>query len=181
MVHLAKLKRLNRHLFLSVDEQRKVLDTNKIEIEKLQLSYENLLYKKAYLHREIRQCKDINTPNLDQIEKERNEDIATQVYHSNMEEVHQKALAILQHEKEARKEVEGQYKDLQEHHSRQLEKLDRKRKFLDEFPKKIAIIRASITDLSKEFQEIAPHEDDETIDNAKTEDSASIVNSTMEI
>jgi chromosome segregation ATPase len=156
MILLAKLKRVNRHLHMSIDEQRKLLDAKKVDIEKLQLSYENLQYKKAYLHREIRECKDIQTPNLDQVEIEREQQIAAREYQPNMEDIHQQAVEQLKSEKEERISAENEYKDLQDYHSKQLEKLDRKRKFLDDLPKKVALIRTGMEDLSKEFQEICP-------------------------
>lgn len=153
MVGLAKIKTLNRSIHRNLDEERKSLDIKKTELEKLQLEYENLIYKKNYLIREIHQCQDISTPNLLQIEEERGRTIGTLQYHENLfPEIHQKALEELEEEKQLRLEMEKHYQGLQTIYASRLDDLEKKKKFLDDFPKRIEKIRASTKELDSELE-----------------------------
>lgn len=154
MIHLAKLKTLNRTIHKTIDEERKQLETKKTELEKLQLNYENLVYKKNYLLREVHQCKDISTPHLQKIEEERGHSIGTLVYEANLfPELHEAALREISEEQEQRRAMEEEYQRQQQLYAEKMEELDRRRKFLEEFPKKVSAIRASTVDLGKEFSE----------------------------
>eukprot|EP01040_Poterioochromonas_malhamensis_P010137 gene10137-11022_t len=154
MVHLAKLKTLNRNIHKSIDEERKKLEGKKTDLEKLQLNYENLIYKKNYLLREIHQCRDITTPHLQQIEEERCAPIGTLVYEENLfPDLHEAALRELQEEKEQRRAMEEEYQQRQQLYTEKMEELEKRRKFLEDLPKKVAGIRAATNDLAKELGE----------------------------
>jgi hypothetical protein len=157
MIPLAKLKLMNRNLNITLEQKRKSLDNKKLEIEKLQLLKDNLLYKKSYLHREIRSCQDLLTPALDEIEKERAETIVSKQYLPNLlSEFHETAKETLKEEEKERMLMKSFFDEKTSYYQKRLEILDRKRKFLEEFPSKVAKIRSSTTDVMKEFDEILP-------------------------
>lgn len=165
MLALANYKVFNRNLHLTIDANRKQLDSTKTEVEKLQLLYENLLYEKAHLVREIKQCQDISTNELDKIQEERGHIIGTLEYSEELPQIHQEALTELQEERGERIEQQQVLDGLEQTLRKQNEKLHRKRKFVDEFPGKIASIRATTTGLSNQFTEVlrcdAEEEDDQ--------------------
>jgi hypothetical protein len=157
MIPLAKLKMINRNLNITLEQKRKLLENKKLGIEKLQLLKDNLLYKKSYLHREIRSCQDLITPSLDEIEKERSEIIVSKQYQPNLlSEFHEIAKATLKEEEKERILMKSFFDEKTSYYQKRLEVLDRKRKFVDEFPSKVSKIRASTTELIKEFDEILP-------------------------
>lgn len=155
---LAKLKNINRSLHIKVDEQRKILDSKKTNIEKLQLNYENLLYKKQHLKREIQICQNLSTPNLDEIEKERKEDITLKQFDETLWEVHHpRSLAMLEEEKQLRlsdietsKTVEQKLSEYQDVH-------DKKRKFVEELPMQLTNMKKFLTDMKTNFITIQPN------------------------
>ncbi len=130
------------------------MEGKKTELEKLQLNYENLIYKKNYLLREIHQCRDITTPHLQQIEEERGAPIGTLVYEENLfPDLHEAALRELEEEKAQRRAMEEEYQQRQQLYTEKMEELEKRRKFLEDLPKKVAGIRAATNDLAKELGE----------------------------
>ena len=160
MLALANFKVFNRNLHLTIDGNRKQLDSTKTEVEKLQLVYENLLYEKAYLLREIKQCQDISTVELDQIQEERGHVIGSLEYADDLPQIHQAALEELQEEQTQRIEQQEILNQLEAQLRERNEVLHRKRKFVDEFPNKIAHIRATTMDLSHQFNEVIRDDND---------------------
>lgn len=123
----------------------------------MKLNYENLLYKQAYLQREIRACKDLATPNLTEIEKELGQELATHQYSNNLNDVNANALELLEKERISRTESEAILVNLKETRNIALKKLDKKRKFLDELPGKIETINALAKDLEVQFDKNKQH------------------------
>lgn len=120
-------------------------------VDKLKLTYENLLYKQAYLQREIRACKDLATPSLSEIEKELGQTLATHEYSAQLSEVNSQALELLEQERVSRVETEKVLDSLKEKRNEALKTLDRKRKFLDEVPSKVEVISALAKELDTQF------------------------------
>lgn len=119
---------------------------------------ENLLYKQAYLMREIRQCKDLSTPSLDQLEAELGGPIGLHTYTdaSAFNATHSQALQTCSSESEARKEMQTHLLQLNLKYQLAVDKLDKKRKFLDELPTRMCVVKAATTDLQNQFQAFAP-------------------------
>jgi hypothetical protein len=156
-IALAKLKNINRSLHLKLDEQRKELESKKTNVEKLQLNYENLLYKKQHLKREIQICKNLDTPNLDSIEKERKEEITLKHFEENLWETHHpRSMNLLAEEKQLRLTDMDTLKAKEQQCQEYQDTLDKKRKFIDTFPDKLSVIKKYITDLKQEFVTIQP-------------------------
>jgi chromosome segregation ATPase len=143
-----KIKTQNRQIYLALEEKKNELETKKGVVDMLKLNYENLLYKQAYLQREIRACKDLATPNLSEIEQELGKKLAAYDFSDRLSEVNENALSQLETERQARMETEGTLVKMKETRDEALKKLDRKRKFLDELPGKIE----AISNLAKELE-----------------------------
>ena len=75
-----KLKHFNREIQQAVEEKRKEVERGKEKVEMLKLKLENVLYKKAYLQREIRVLRDFTTPELNAVEKEIGRPLAAVVF-----------------------------------------------------------------------------------------------------
>lgn len=146
-----RIKAQNRRVYLGLEEKRNELEAKKGTVDMLKLNYENLLYKQAYLQREIRACKDLATPHLAEIEKELGQTLTTHTYSSELEDVNRKALELLESERQSRVETEKVLDALKETHNEALKKLDRKRKFLDELGPKVEVISNLANDLSTQF------------------------------
>lgn len=155
---LARLKILNRDLHLDIDSQRKDLNNRKVSLEKLQLLYENLLYEKSYLMRQIEETQDLSTPNLDEIASERGHRVEILTYHDNLPELEKQSLNELQQEMDERIATQKVLDELEEKSKNLTEVLDKKRRFMDELPKKIAHIRSTTMDLSRQFVDVLPAE-----------------------
>ena len=154
---MLKIKNLNRQIYLTLEEKRSEIEARKSIVDKMKLNYENLLYKQAYLQREIRACKDLATPNLTEIEKELDQELATHQYSNNLNEVNTNALELLEKERISRTESEAILVNLKETRNIALKKLDKKRKFLDELPGKIETINALAKDLEVQFDKNKQH------------------------
>ena len=155
-IGLVKAKALNRTVYLALEEKRSEIDAQKGVVDRLQLSYENLLYKQAYLQREIRACKDLATPNLSEIEKELGRALGTTVFSNRLAEINAAAIESLKQEQASRVETEESLSKLKEVRNEALKKLDKKRKFLDDLPVKIESISAAANEIQKQFSEIQP-------------------------
>ena len=154
---MLKIKNLNRQIYLTLEEKRSEIEARKSIVDKMKLNYENLLYKQAYLQREIRACKDLATPNLTEIEKELGQELATHQYSNNLNDVNANALELLEKERISRTESEAILVNLKETRNIALKKLDKKRKFLDELPGKIETINALAKDLEVQFDKNKQH------------------------
>jgi hypothetical protein len=148
-----KLKVLTRSLHAKLDENRKSLGAKKVSIDQLQLSYENVLYRKAHLNREIQICKDIPTPNLSDVENELGRGLGTICYNENLTKVTESAIVILKEEMDNRIALKRKLDDLQDEYQGVMEVLDKKRKFLEDIPRKVAVLKSAALDLQKQFQQ----------------------------
>jgi len=153
MITLAKLKALNRTLHLSLDAKRKGLESKKTSIDQLQLGYENFLYRKAHLEKEIQQCKDLQTPNLDEIEKEVGHSLGSTDFCDNLSTVHEHTLAVMQTEREKRLQVKVELDQLEEHRNAAMAQLDRKRKFVNTIPDHVAKLKRINDEVDHAFRE----------------------------
>jgi len=148
------MKSLNRQIYAALDDRRSQNEKKKVDLDKLQLNYQNLLYKQAYLKREIRACKDLSTPHLNDIEREIGKQLGTTVYSDNLESINEAAKRALEEEKTARVNTDQELKRLKEQRNEALKRLDRKRKFMDDLPAKVEIMASTAKELSTQFQEV---------------------------
>lgn len=150
---LVNMKSMNRNIYGNLESKRKEVDAKRENVDRLLLFYENLKYKQSYLRRQISVCKDLSTPQLNLIEKETNQIIAAREFNSisQLQSQHDNAIKILNEEAHQRKEMQSTVYHLEIKHHRALEQLDKKRKFLDDLPTRVAAIKASTTDLSAQF------------------------------
>lgn len=148
------MKALNRKIYLALDDRRKDIEAKRDIVDKLQLQYENLLYKQSYLQREIQTCKDLDTPNLVAIEKELARPLASAVFSENLEAVTVNTMETLKAEQEARVEAKKHLESLKETRDQAIKECDKKRKFMDDLPSKLIKIQLSTMELQTQFQDI---------------------------
>lgn len=148
------IKGLNRKVYLDLEDKRKEIEEKKGVVDRLQLNYENLLYKQAYLQREIRACKDLATPNLTEVEKELGAPLATTAFSDRLPDIHRSAIDSLQKEKEARIETEKVLETLKGTRDSELKRLDRKRKFVDEVSTKVDQMSTAARELQVQFSNV---------------------------
>ena len=153
-VGLIRLKILNRAVHLKLDSQRKELESKKSNMDKFQLQLENLRYKEAYLSREIGECKNLLTPNLEEIEKELGKQLGTTVYSDKLEETSSSTTQQLTDEMKSRIVTQDDLQEIDRNCKKAIEALDTKRKFLDELPVKITKLKAETTQLRKAFSTV---------------------------
>ena len=151
MCNVIELKSLNRCVILNLEERRRELEQKKTIVDQLQLNLENLQYKEAFLNREISACQDLATPCLNEIEKELKMDLGTRMYVDSLNEVHEKTVSILQQEKVDRVETQERLHELLLEDKRTLDRLERKRKFVDDLPSKMLSVVAATAELQAHF------------------------------
>jgi THO complex subunit 5 len=168
---------------LNVDSERKLLDERKIELDKLHLTYENLLYQKAHLQREIEKCRDLVTPNLEKVGTERGEIIGITTYSSDLSILHEQAIHLLEEEKQQRIQLQKDLEEKQNFNTETNSKLEKKRKFLLDVGEQVSKIRKASQSLGNMFDEmitlpnplIAMEEEKESHSNNENPSEASIV------
>jgi len=142
---------MNREALLSLHAQRKEIDTKKINLDKLQLQLENLRYKEAHLSREIRDCKNLPTPSLAEVEAELARCLGTTQYSEKLSDINKEAKEQLTNEMYSRIKARQSLGDIETAAAAAVDKLDKKRKFLEDLPAKMEAIKATTNELSKQF------------------------------
>lgn len=148
-----KLKHFNREIHQALEKKRKQVDEEKETVEVLKLKLENVLYKKAYLQREIKVLKDFATPELNAVENEIGRPLAAVDYLSTLEllEIETSAAFVMKEEIREREETSKKLEELVIISSSKEDVLDKKRKFLDDIPLRMASVRASTIDIQVQF------------------------------
>ena len=142
---MLELKALNRQLSAALDSRRRVLEQHKERVDSLHLQLENLLYKKAYLLREIRECRAFTTPALKAVESETSNKIASLQYSSDLSRQHQQAIEFLETEMNMREQVVAALEEKKQLYSKRETELDGRRKILDELPGRITRVEAAVS------------------------------------
>jgi len=139
------LKAWHRSLYSQHEEKRQKVEEAREIVDRRHLQLENLLYKQDHLQREILTCKDILTPELQQIEGELGIKFTVDKYTSDLDQIHNRTISSLLSELEMRKEVlaeleakEKKVKDLEDI-------LERKRKFVEDLPGKLGILEEAVS------------------------------------
>lgn len=149
------LKSALRSVYLASDAHRKEVDSAKEKVDKSNLALENLLYRQAYLRREIRTCKDLSTPNLsaieDEIKDELEEKLGAIEFREDLSSFHERSMTLLQKEMDQRESMQSILQSRKQKQQQSIEKLDKKRKFLEELPTRVAFVKAATGDLQNQF------------------------------
>ena len=147
-----KLKHYNREIQQSLEAKRKEVEKEKEIVEMLKLTLENVLYKKAYLQREIRVLKDFTTPELNAVEKEMGRSLAAVEYSTgSLPDIEITAKAVMEGEILEREETSRKLEQLTLIKASKEEVLDKKRKFLDDIPLRMNLVKASTADIQAQF------------------------------
>lgn len=154
MIQMARLKMQSRTLHLDLDAERKQRELRRTHVDQLHLAHENLLYQRAHIQREIEKCKDLPTPNIDEVQREMEYTLGTTVYVDNLSDINKQTIAALINEKEERISMKRKLDELEEKHAKSVEELRRKRKYLDDIPDQVGKIRATSKDLAEDLTSI---------------------------
>lgn len=150
---MVKMKSCNRKIHQVLATKRSEVEAKKGRLESLQLKLENLLYKQAHLKREIKTCKDLSTPTLAEIEKEVNTTLGTTKYSENLKSVHDDTIQKLNDEMQSRIATQEELNAVTQRHQQSMDVLDKKRKFLEDMPVKIANIKTVASGLEEQFRQ----------------------------
>jgi hypothetical protein len=147
-----KLKHFNREIQQALEQKRNEVEKEKEVVEMLKLKLENVLYKKAYLQREIRVLKDFTTPELNAVEKEIGRPLAAVDFSAGtLASIETAAKEVLQREIIDREETFKKLELLTTIKAGKEEVLDKKRKFLDDIPLRMNLVKASTADIKAQF------------------------------
>lgn len=162
------LKALNRQISISLDSRRREIEQYKEKVDSLHLKLENLLYKKAYLLREIRECRDFSTPSLKSVEEETNKEIAARKFTQHLPKLHQQAIEFLETEMQLRDRAKKTLEERKSECQSREEVLDGRRKIVDELPGRITRVEVAV------IQELNPifERSDAAMEVNSVEDSA---------
>jgi len=149
-----KIKTIQHNLYTLLEHKNAIIESKKNNVDQLQLSYENLLYKQAYLQREIRACKDLPTPNLIEIENELNLKLGTIVYTDKLQEIMEQAMLAIKQDEIDRTEMGTYLEELIKESESAVSILDKKRKFNDEFLTKIEPIAVAMNTQYAQFDTV---------------------------
>jgi chromosome segregation ATPase len=163
---LVRVKTLNREAQLNLDAERKELESKKGNLDQLRQQLENLRYKEAYLSREIKECKNLFVPNLADIEKENKISLGTTVFSDQLQAINSSTILELTDELNERIATQKSLRELEMKSKQIIEKVDRKRKFLDELPAKCEAIKESTLTLKTQFESIITTDDITTADSS---------------
>ena len=121
-------------------------------VETLKLQLENVLYKKAYLQREIRVLKDYTTPELNAVEREIGRPLAAiDSSTDDLSAIEAAAKDVMNGEIVDREETSKRLEQLVLTMVSKEEVLDKKRKFLDDIPLRLNLVKASTADIQAQF------------------------------
>jgi Fms-interacting protein/Thoc5 len=136
-----------------LEQKRNEVEKEKEEVEMLKLKLENVLYKKAYLQREIRVLKDFSTPELNAVEKEIGRPLAAVDSSSSgaLSNIEMIAKDVMNKEIIEREETSKRLDQLTAVKVSKEEVLDKKRKFLDDIPLRMSLVKASTADIQAQF------------------------------
>jgi Fms-interacting protein/Thoc5 len=147
-----KLKHFNREIQQALEQKRNEVEKEKEVVEMLKLKLENVLYKKAYLQREIRVLKDFTTPELNAVEKEIGRPLAAVDFSAGtLASIETAAKEVMQREIIDREETFKKLELLTTIKAGKEEVLDKKRKFLDDIPLRMNLVKASTADIKAQF------------------------------
>jgi hypothetical protein len=149
-----KLKSSNRLIYTSLETKRNEVELHKEKVDKLQLKLENLLYKQAYLGREIRECKDLQTKNLSKIESDINQSLSIKEFTNQLSEQHSNAINTLTIEMEERKNKQNILEELKLVQQENIDLLDKKRKCLEDIHPNVQQIKTSTIEIKKTLDDV---------------------------
>jgi THO complex subunit 5 len=138
-------QRKHRQISTALDSRRRILEQHKECVDSLHLQLENLLYKKAYLLREIRECRDFTTPALQAVESDTSKKIASLQFSTELSRQHQQALEFLETEMELREHGKAALEEKKHLYAKRETELDGRRKILDELPGRITRVEAAVS------------------------------------
>ena len=150
---MVALKKRNRAQFLDLEKKKAVVENHRELCGSSQLKLENLLYKEAYLLREIQTCKQISTPAVKCVEKEMDIIIGVEKYSNDLPSLHKASLSLLRSELAQRKQMQATVASEREKKAQLEETIHKKQKLLQEIPAKLSAVAANTRQLCDFFEQ----------------------------
>jgi hypothetical protein len=138
-----QLKVLGRQSMLSLDAREGGVAQHKERNDAHRLRLENLLYRKAYLAREIQACKDFTPAETHRVEGETGQGLLHSRYSADLPGRHRQSLASLAGEFQSRQRMQELLAKLKEQFQEETGALDKKMRFLEELPGRLDAVLAS--------------------------------------
>lgn len=138
-------------MYRTLDIKRKEVDASKDKVDRLHLELENWQYQQGYLKREIRLCKELSTPMLASVETELECKLAATEHVDDLATKHTEAMDVLDREMKEREQMQKHLDSLNRKLQQNSDKLEKKRKFLEEFPTRIAPLKTAAVEMEKLF------------------------------
>lgn len=144
---LIQMKVLNRKAMRLLDDKESRVIEQKEKNDSNRLRLENLLYRKAYLAREIKACKDFIPAEVAAVEAEVGAALIHDSFSADLAARHRGSLAALAGEYQERQRVQELLAKLKEQHVSETGLLDKKMKFLEDLPSRLDAALAGVSQL----------------------------------
>lgn len=144
---LLQMKILNRKTMLQLERKEADVNEQKEKNDSNRLRLENLLYRKAYLAREIKACKDFMPSEVASVEVEVGHPLVHDTFSLDLPQKHRSSLIALASEYQERQRVQELLAKLKDQHVIETGALDKKMKFLEELPGKLDVLLKGASEL----------------------------------
>jgi Fms-interacting protein/Thoc5 len=152
---LIELKSSSRSLHTILEQKKKTIDEEKGKVDTLQLKLQNLLYKQAYLEREIRTCQHLATPSLNALEQELNIPLKAGEYRHDLVQVHDDIVQQLHAEKLHRMSALSTLDQAKHRLQASEDVLERKRRCVDvDLLNRVEAVQAAASGIKEIFRQI---------------------------
>lgn len=156
---MVRLKAASRSLHVILEEKRKIVEARKQKLDSLQLKLENLLYKQAYLEREISICKNLSTPFTSIVERDMSMKLSTSTFTDDIWSYHDQVIEMLKQEKADRINMQVTLEQRQAELQKYGDELEKKRKFLEvDLPNQVQDVFKIASSTKKLFEKIGESE-----------------------
>jgi hypothetical protein len=150
VVGLLRMKAGNREAMALLERREAAVAAQRERNDQARLRLENLLYRQAYLAREIRACDDFSASAAATVEKELGgEPLLQQTHTADLAARHKRSLNRLAEEFESRRDKRAALAELRAAHAEETSALDKKRRFLEELPSRLKDVAAAVAQVEQ--------------------------------
>jgi len=154
-VAMIDLKGSSRRLHIILEGKKKIADEEKLKVDDLQLKLQNLLYKQAYLEREIKTCQSLPTPSLNALEQELQTSLKANGYSNDLIKIHDDIVDKLYDEKLLRISTQSTLEQAKSRLQCSEEVFEKKRKCIEvDLPAKVMAVENATSDISLIFKQL---------------------------
>lgn len=147
---MLRLKAGNREAMALLEKREAAVAAQREKNDQARLRLENLLYRQAYLAREIRACDDFATSAAAAAEKELGgEPLIQQSHSADLASRHKRSLNRLAEEFESRRDKRAALAELRAAYASETGALDKKRRFLEELPSRLKDVASAVAQVEQ--------------------------------